>query len=113
MMSFFSVLFFVLVAPLAFANTLQYKLHHRFVPVQASAGSPPSFSPLGHLVLSSAEDGSPINPQIIPLSMTAQVEPQETADSAGWYQVGLQVKEGDSDDDKDWLIASTRAVSVY
>ncbi|WVQ86823.1 hypothetical protein IAS59_000539 [Cryptococcus gattii] len=109
MTSFFSVLFFLLISPFVFANTLQYKLHHRFVPLQASAKSSSSFSPLGHLVVSSAEDGSSFNPQIIPLSTTSQVESQKAGDRIGWYQVALQVKEGESDDDRDWLIATTRA----
>ncbi|KAE8538836.1 hypothetical protein D1P53_005201 [Cryptococcus gattii VGV] len=108
MTSFFSVLFFLLISPFVFANTLQYKLHHRFVPVQASAKSSPSFDPLGHLVVSSAEDGSSFNPQIIPLSTTAHVESRK-GDRAGWYQVALQVKEDESDDGTDWLIATTRA----
>ncbi|OXH34187.1 hypothetical protein J008_02777 [Cryptococcus neoformans] len=109
MTSFFSALFFVLIAPLVFANTLQYKLHHRFVPVQVSTELAPSFNPLGHLIVSSAEDGSPFNPRIIPLNTATQVDPQEAGDSTGWYQVGLQMKEDDSDDDNAWLIATTRA----
>lgn len=113
MTSFFSVLFFLLISPFVFANTLQYKLHHRFVPLQASAKSSSSFSQLGHLVVSSAEDGSSFNPQIIPLSTTSRVESRKAGDRTGWYQVALQVKEGESDDDRDWLIATTRAVSVY
>nr|KIR89313.1 hypothetical protein I308_00318 [Cryptococcus tetragattii IND107] len=109
MTSFFSVLFFLLISPFVFANTLQYKLHHRFVPLQGSAKSSSSFSPLGHLVVSSAEDGLSFNPQIIPLNTTSQVESRKAGDGTGWYQVALQVKEGESDDDRDWLIATTRA----
>lgn len=112
MTSFLFILSFLLISPFVFANTSQYKLHHRFVPVQASAKSSPSFDPLGHLVVSSAEDGSSFNPRIIPLSTTAQVESRK-GDRTGWYQVALQVKEDESDGDMDWLIATTRAVSVY
>ncbi|ODO05336.1 hypothetical protein L198_02029 [Cryptococcus wingfieldii CBS 7118] len=96
----------LLVAPLALASQ-QYPVYQRLLPQSSSpsTASLSSFESIGSISIPDEASGLVGK---LSLSVGEQSAGNEVEDDGtGWYQVGVQLEEGD--DEGEWLIASTRS----
>ncbi|OCF76278.1 hypothetical protein I204_03578 [Kwoniella mangroviensis CBS 8886] len=97
MRSLISISAILLASSAVYADSTTYRIHHRFLS-HPSPTSPTPFQHLGNLLvqdtLTTLEDG--------PAGSDHQ-----TDDGKGWYQVGVQLDQYDTQEE--WLIGSTKA----